>query len=144
MDKSPDFMRWHQIAKDFLGEEFFSDIQQNMKSQEGKGPKADVYHGANEVVVAIDLPGIENVNSIELKVEGDVLWIKGYFPSPYQSYQTTLVERKRGEFQKSIPLGATVSRKYTARYTRGVLELRFPRIRQQSGQRLKVKNKNHR
>jgi HSP20 family protein len=111
-DQNPDFSRWHQLARQFLGDDFFSDI---MSAANAKSPCADVYQGKNEVIVVIDLPGVEDVNSLDIQVEGETLWIRGYLPTPYHAYQATLTERKKGEFDKTIPLGATVSKQYRSK-----------------------------
>ncbi|MBA4495414.1 Hsp20/alpha crystallin family protein [Paenactinomyces guangxiensis] len=125
-NRIPDYSRWNQLARQFLGEDFFADIMSSAVGE--KEPCADVYQGKNEVIVVIDLPGVEDINSLEISVEGETMWIKGYFPTPYQAYQQTLAERKSGEFQKAISLGAPVSKQYSsARYRRGILEIRFPK-----------------
>jgi HSP20 family protein len=125
-DQNGQFARWHLLARQFLGEDFFTDIMSTAGKQD---PAVDVYHGAGEVIVVIDLPGMDNVHSLEMNVDGETLWLKGHLPSPYEGYRMALSERKKGEFQKSIPLGVPVSRRYTsARYRRGVLEIRFPKL----------------
>ncbi|WP_164491590.1 Hsp20/alpha crystallin family protein [Staphylospora marina] len=117
---------WQELVKRFLGEDFFEDVVEAATRQD---PKTDVYHGPGEVIVVMDLPGLENVKSLKIKVEGEQLRVTGRLPSPYEGYQIRMVERKAGEFEKVIPLGATVSSKRViARYRRGVLELRFRKI----------------
>lgn len=134
--KPPRNFNWHELARQFLGDDFFEEIQTSVNKEE---PAADVYHGQNEVIVVINLPGLENVHSLELRIEGENLWLQGDFPTPYQGYRTILSERKKGRFQKVIPLGTFVSKKYThARYRRGVLEIRFPKITPRN-QSVKVK-----
>ncbi|MBA4601106.1 Hsp20/alpha crystallin family protein [Thermoactinomyces mirandus] len=126
MRNPPRNFRWHELVRQFLGDDFFEEIQTTVNKEE---PAADVYHGQNEVIVVINLPGLENIHSMELRIEGENLWLRGDFPTPYQGYSTLLSERKKGKFQKVIPLGCLVSKKYTyARYRRGVLEIRFPKI----------------
>jgi HSP20 family protein len=118
-------MPWHELARQFLGEDFFEDMQTAARQDE---PAADVYHGENEVIVVVNLPGLENVRALDLKLEGNNLIIQGDYPSPYEGYQTIFSERKKGMFKKVIPLQASVSKRYThARYRRGVLEIRFPK-----------------
>ncbi|SEN66365.1 Hsp20/alpha crystallin family protein [Lihuaxuella thermophila] len=121
----PDNKKWNQLARQFLGEDFFADV---LEAARGTYPCIDVYHGKNEVIVVIDLPGIEDINSLDLGVDGDTFYIKGYFSTPYQAYSSAMIERKRGEFQRTVSLGVQVSPKCTsARYRKGVLELRFPK-----------------
>lgn len=128
--------RWNQLARQFLGDDFFEDI---LEAAEHKGPVADVYHGKNEVIVVVDLPGMENIHSLEMKVEGETLWLSGQFPSPYHGYRLAFAERSRGEFQKKIDLGVPVSKKVTsARYRRGVLEIRFPKLTSKGNTKLRI------
>nr|WP_224749812.1 Hsp20/alpha crystallin family protein [Polycladospora coralii] len=96
---------------------------------ERKDPYVDVYHLNNEVIVVIDLPGMDNIQNIELKIEGDQLTITGRLNTPYQGFSAILQERRRGEFQKIIPLGVAVEKRYnSARYRKGVLEIRFSKV----------------
>lgn len=118
-------MPWHELARQFLGEDFFEDMQTAARQDE---PAADVYHGENEVIVVVNLPGLENVHALDLKLEGNNLIIQGDYPSPYEGYQTIFSERKKGMFQKVIPLQASVSKRYThARYRRGFWKSVFRR-----------------
>jgi HSP20 family protein len=129
-DRNAQFARWHRLARQFLGEDFFTEI---MHAAEKEEPAVDVFHGPNEVIVVINLPGIENVHTLEMRVEGETLWIKGQIPNPYEGYHVSLSERKKGEFQKTIPLGVPVSKRFTsARYRKGILEIRFPIPKQPS------------
>ncbi|MFC7442468.1 Hsp20/alpha crystallin family protein [Laceyella putida] len=134
---------WNQLARQFLGDDFFEDIL--AAAEEHKGPVADVYHGKNEVIVVVDLPGMENIQSLEMKVEDNTLWLTGRFPSPYNGYRLAHAERSQGEFQKMIPLGAPVSKNYTsARYRRGVLEIRFNKLASKKGStKLRIKEQGH-
>ena len=116
---------WHELARQFLGDDFFEEMQTAVHQEE---PAADVYHGENEVIVVVNLPGLENIHALEMKMEGENLIIQGDYPSTYQGYRPVFSERKKGPFKKVIPLNAGVSKKFThARYRRGVLEIRFPK-----------------
>jgi HSP20 family protein len=133
---------WNQLARQLLGDDFFDEMAAVAKSHEpslDSYPNADVYHGKNEVIVVVELPGMEDINSLDLHVEGDTLLLKGYSPNPYQSYQISHTERVRGTFQKKIPLGVVVSPKYThARYRKGILEIRFPKLNQRNAHRVDI------
>jgi HSP20 family protein len=133
---------WNHLARQLLGEDFFEEMAEVAKSNEPdihQYPNADVYHGKNEVIVVVELPGMEDINSLDLHIEGDTLLLKGYFPNPYQSYQISHAERVRGTFQKTIPLGVVVSPKYThARYRKGILEIRFPKMNQKNSHRIDI------
>lgn len=130
--------RWNDVARQFLGDDFFSGFTNG--AEEKNGPSADVYHNEHEVIVLVDLPGVENIQGLEMSVQDEKLRLKGSFASPYQGYELKSSERKKGEFEKVISLGTHVSSKYTsAQYRKGVLELRFPRIGKGTTQKIKLK-----
>lgn len=130
--KAEDFPRWHNLAKQFLGAEFFQDIMDSQGAKSANSvsyPAVNVYQGKSEIIVVVDLPGVEEFRMVDLKVEGEQLTISGNVPSTYQGYEAVIMERKHGTFSKTISLGVPVARKYShARYRRGVLELRYPKL----------------
>lgn len=63
-----DFTKWTQLAQKFLGDDFWSGM---MEMIPGSDIKVDVYHSQNEVIVLVDLPGIRDMNQIDLRIEGD-------------------------------------------------------------------------
>lgn len=129
--KAEDFPRWHNLAKQFLGAEFFQDIMdsQGAKSANSSYPAVDVYQRTNEIIIVVDLPGVEEFRMVDFKIEGEQLTISGNVPASYQGYEAVNTERKNGPFTKTISLGVPVARKYShARYRRGVLELRYPKL----------------
>ncbi|SFI57620.1 Hsp20/alpha crystallin family protein [Thermoflavimicrobium dichotomicum] len=129
--------RWNQLARMFLGDDFFEEMI-SVKNNTTL-PNADVYHTKTEVIAVIDLPGIEDIKSIDVQIEGDKLVIKGAVTSPYQAYQVLLNERMKGSFQKVIPLGTMVSNKQPfARYRKGVLEIRIPKLKSDTKQKIKI------
>lgn len=130
-----DFSQVQEMARAFFGDDFFDQIalvtggSDSPSSSSSSGPAVDVYHSKSEVIVVINLPGMENIHTIDLKVKEDVLNIKGSFDSPYQAYEATLLERKRGLFERSIPLPAKVKEVHdSARYKKGVLEIRYSKL----------------
>ena len=48
MDPHQNFMKWGEMARKFLGNDFWGDMMETMPSS---GPKADVFHGKDEVLV---------------------------------------------------------------------------------------------
>lgn len=122
------FGRWNQLAKSFLGEDFL-DSMLNIHRNNAEEPKADVYHSRHEVIVVLDLPGIEDIHSLQYQIEKSKVVVLGIIPNPYDGFPAYSQQCKRGEFQKEIDLGAEVDgKKCSIRYRRGVLELRFPKI----------------
>lgn len=125
MDPHQNFMKWGEMARKFLGNDFWGDMMETMPSS---GPKADVFHGKDEVLVLVDLPGVEDINQIQLRVEDDALLIKGRLNPRHTHYQANLQERFYGDFERRIKLGTSVVRKNSsARYRKGILEVRLLR-----------------
>jgi HSP20 family protein len=119
------FAQVHELARAFLGEDFFNEMGQISTSSPSE-PAADVYHSRNEVIIVMNLPGMENIHTLDFQVEGTDLKVKGTFESPYEAYESSLMERKRGVFERTIPLRDKVYKKYeSARYKKGVLEIRY-------------------
>jgi HSP20 family protein len=130
--------RWYQLARMFLGEEFFDDFI--TAKNNNHLPCADVYHSRDEVIVVVDLPGIEDIGSLDARIAGNNLVLKGTFTPSYQGYESFLCERKRSAFQKIIPLGTAVSNKKTfSRYRKGVLEIRFPKLKSDDENKIVIK-----
>ena len=122
----PNFSEVHELARAFLGDDFFQEMGRITSSASPSDPAADVYQSHNEIIVVVNLPGMENIHTIEISVENTDLKLRGVLESPYQAYEATLMERKRGVFERVIPLGVKVEPKYqSARYKKGVLELRY-------------------
>ncbi|MGI6125901.1 MAG: Hsp20/alpha crystallin family protein [Planifilum sp.] len=126
MDPGSHVKKWAQLARRFLGEDFWSDVGDSVLDAD---PKVDVYHARNEVIVLIDLPGMDDMSQVQLRTDGQHLWIKGKIPSRFDRLDVSVSERPKGEFQRSVPLGAWVTRhRASARYRRGVLEVRLPKV----------------
>lgn len=126
MEPGSHWMKWAQLASRFLGEDFWADMESGVLDSV---PKVDVYHTPSEVIVLVDLPGVDDMSQVQLRTDGQHLLIKGRIPSRYDRLDVSVSERPKGEFQRSIPLGTWVTRhKASARYRRGVLEVRLPKV----------------
>lgn len=118
------FAKWGKLARSFLGDDFFENVVMDKKAV--TTPKVDVYHSQQEVIVVMQLPGIEDLRSLQYQIDKDKMTISGVIPNPYYGYTPLQQECFHGEFEKVIPLGAQVIwDKKSIRYRRGVLEIRF-------------------
>lgn len=119
------FGRWNQLARSFLGDDFFESITEKNGTAE-EGPKVDVYHSNQEVIVILNLPGVEDMRSMRFQLERGMLIVSGVIPNPYHGYTSFSQQCPRGEFRKEIEIGAEVEPKSRSiRYRRGVVEVRF-------------------
>jgi HSP20 family protein len=90
-------------------------------------PPADVYRRGDEIVVHLDLPGVER-SSVKVAVENGVLDISAervYAPEPTD--QVLLAERPFGLFRRQFRLrDAVAAENVSAVFADGVLTLRIP------------------
>lgn len=116
---------WQSLLRCFLGDDFF---QEHSSSRRPVTPDTDIYVTKHEVIVVVDLPGVENIHELKMMCRNNKLVLSGKLTSPYQAYEQVSLERRRGSFRKEIDFPVPVTkRKYRTRYQKGVLELRFLR-----------------
>ncbi len=91
-------------------------------------PPVDVVEGPDEVWVRVDLPGTPR-DGIELFGAPNFLVIRGRKPSPSEKLRYLRVERVFGAFQRLVVLPSPCNpARIQARYDRGVLEVRVPKV----------------
>ncbi|PTM56415.1 Hsp20/alpha crystallin family protein [Desmospora activa] len=124
MDPHQQFSKWSRLARQFLGEDFWADMGETFPAEKEGGPPVDVYHGNDDVLVRIELPGIQDLSQVVLRVEGRTLWVRGEIPSRQTYYQMVKRECRSGAFERKVDLGVAVERsQHRARYRRGIIEL---------------------
>lgn len=92
-------------------------------------PSVDIFETDNEVVFKAELPGM-NANDIEVKLENNVLMIKGErkFEKETKEENYHRIEREYGSFSRSFALPTAVNgEKVTAEYKDGVLKVTLPK-----------------
>jgi HSP20 family protein len=100
-------------------------------------PLTDVYEVNNEVVIIVDLPGVEkeniNINATEDTIEINAELKKLEKPNYIKQ------ERKYERFYRKITLPVKVKPEYAkSRYENGVLEIRLPKIDTKKSIKIKV------
>lgn len=106
-------------------------------------PNADVSETADEVQVAVELPGMDEKN-VELSFQGNSLVIKGEKKEEKETKEKDFHVRERhfGSFHRMIPLPAGVDGdKATAEYDKGVLHVTIPKTAEAKQQRRKIEIK---
>jgi HSP20 family protein len=113
-----------------LFEDFFNDwAVRSMDSRRSEGwvPAVDVLESEGSLVLIVSLPGI-NEKEIDLKVEGQVLTVKGNrksLESDGYSYHQT--ESRFGAFSRSFTLPETTDlENIKADYKNGILSIAIP------------------
>lgn len=100
-------------------------------------PMADVYDGAEEFLIAMDLPGIERA-SLEIDINEDRLAVKGN-RAP-ESDLPSKSQRPMGRFRRSFTVPSSVDQqRIEAKYKDGVLEIRLPKRKEQKSKRIEIK-----
>jgi HSP20 family protein len=92
-------------------------------------PAADIYESDNELVVHLDVPGVDP-KAVEIRVENNVLTIRGERPFNRKESSENFhrVERLYGAFGRSFSLSTAVdSDKIRATYKEGVLSISLPK-----------------
>lgn len=92
-------------------------------------PAADIYESDNDLVVNLDLPGIDAKN-VDIRVENNVLTIRGerQMSEKHNAESFHRVERYYGAFARSFALATSVdTEKIRASYANGVLSITLPK-----------------
>jgi len=102
MESGFPWRKWVQLADRFLGEDFWSDLEKEVPDSV---PKVDVYHTRSEVIVLVDLPGMEDLSRLQLRTDGQHLMIKGNIPSAMIGWMCPWRNVPRGSFTAPFPWG---------------------------------------
>lgn len=103
-------------------------------------PGADIYEMEDKIVIAADLPGVDE-DSIDITLENNTLTING-FVEPYEPEGYSLVygEYEVGDYQRSFKLSNDIDRdKIVARIKDGVLQLHVPKAEHAKLRKISVK-----
>jgi HSP20 family protein len=93
-------------------------------------PRMDIHESENALETA-ELPGVSQ-NDVDLRIEGDVLTIRGEKRNERQDKQAHVVERSYGSFQRSVQLPfAPDPEQVEANFEHGVLTVVLPKKGQQ-------------
>lgn len=92
-------------------------------------PRVDVHETDNEVVLDVELPGIDR-NDVKVEVKNGLLTISGErkFEKKAKEKGYQSIERRYGKFERAFGLADSVdAEKITAAYQNGVLTLTVPK-----------------
>ncbi|WGI17935.1 Hsp20/alpha crystallin family protein [Methanonatronarchaeum sp. AMET-Sl] len=119
-----------------------SRIRQPWREHTGKKmhPNTDIMDHENEVVVTIDLPGVQK-KDIDLHIDGDLLTIKAERETETKEEDEAYIahERRYGNYHRTTRLPANVDEtKAKATFKNGVLEIHLPKKEQTKGKEIKI------
>jgi HSP20 family protein len=107
-------------------------------------PAVDVYETDKDIVISAELPGMSD-NDVDVEVRENVLTIKGerrFEREVKEENNYHRVERSYGKFSRVFTLPKNVDTgKITARFDKGVLEVRLPKSAQSEGRAIKIETK---
>jgi HSP20 family protein len=111
--------------------------------QEGNfKPRVDLLEKENNLYLYFELPGLVNVDDIEINLCDRNLYIKGQVNQTVQEGLCHSQERRYGNFFRDVFLPVAVQAKgATANYTHGILEVKLKQKDTGKGSRIKVRLK---
>ena len=103
-------------------------------------PVADIYETQNALSVILEMPGVEK-NNVEIRVEDDVLNVKGQLDlSKYQGLLPLYTEYNVGHYARSFQLSSKIDQnKISAELKDGVLFLTLPKVDEAKHRTIQVK-----
>lgn len=119
----------------------FDDAFRGMGGQAGQGsalisaPRMDVHEVDNGLEITAEIPGVSQ-DDIDLRIDGDVLTLRGEKRNERQDAQAHITERSYGSFQRSLQLPFEPQPDQVhASFENGVLRVTLPRPAQQEKSR---------
>jgi len=103
-------------------------------------PAADIYESDNDLVVNLDLPGVDP-KAVDVRVENNVLSIRGerQFDEKQNKESFHRVERSYGPFARSFTLSTSVDpEKIRADFKAGVLSITLPKAEVAKPRRIQI------
>jgi HSP20 family protein len=103
-------------------------------------PTVDIYETENELVLKVDLPGIDE-KDLDVRVENNMLTIRGErkVEEKVKEDNYLRIERSYGSFSRSFSLPTTVNTEaINAQYTNGVLTVELAKRAESKPKQVKV------
>ncbi|OUJ18263.1 Molecular chaperone HSP20 family, IbpA [Methanonatronarchaeum thermophilum] len=124
-----------------LGQNYPSRIRQPWREQtRGMYPNTDIMDHKNEVVVTMDLPGVQK-SDINLHIDGETLTITAERQTETKKEEESYIahERRYGNYHRTVRLPAPVNEeKINATFKNGVLEIHLPKTEKTRGKQIKI------
>ena len=109
----------------------FFDFEPDERLRSAWTPIIDVYERPTEVIVRVELPGVEK-SDVRLRWRNNVLEITGIKrqqASEQESCKYLCVERQHGRFRRDIAISTAIDfGKSSAELTNGLLRIRLPKL----------------
>jgi HSP20 family protein len=95
------------------------------------GPRMDIHESENALEITAELPGVSQ-NDVDLRIEGDVVTIRGEKRNERRDKHAHIVERSYGTFQRSVQIPFSPDpAQVEANFDSGILTVVLPKKGQQ-------------
>ncbi|WP_077624252.1 Hsp20/alpha crystallin family protein [Sediminibacillus massiliensis] len=126
MDPFKNMSDWKRNMDSFFGDNFWNEFEGILKPQL---PQVNLYKKDKEIICIASIPGLRDLNNIEVFVFESTLEIKGDIKISEPGTQLLQEEILQGSFERKIDLPYAVrDDKIEAAYQRGLLVIRLHRL----------------
>ncbi len=103
-------------------------------------PVADIYEAENDLMVILEMPGVEKKN-VDVRVEDGVLNVEGRLDlAKYQGLQPLYTEYNIGHYARSFRLSSKIDQsKIAAEMKDGVLSLKLPKVEEAKPRTIQIR-----
>ncbi|WLR51089.1 Hsp20/alpha crystallin family protein [Bacillus tianshenii] len=102
-------------------------------------PPVNIYRSDNELFVVLSLPGLKNVEQLDIYVEKNMVEVRGNIVLSYPGFECKQQEIFTGHFERSIPLPyPVIEERVDASYHKGLVLIHLHRLISKSSEQNKV------
>ncbi|WP_345242586.1 Hsp20/alpha crystallin family protein [Pontibacillus salipaludis] len=139
MDPFQNMNNWRQNMDRFFGEDFWGEFEGILKPTI---PQINMYKSDNELLLLVNVPGLENLDDLDIFVDYSILEIKGIISLQTSQKQCIQEEILQGAFERKVELPYPVrGDRMQATYRNGIVVIQLHRMIQEEGKRNKIKIK---
>ncbi|GGD22220.1 Hsp20/alpha crystallin family protein [Pontibacillus salipaludis] len=139
MDPFQNMINWRQNMDRFFGEDFWGEFEGILKPTI---PQINMYKSDNELLLLVNVPGLENLDDLDIFVDYSILEIKGLISLQTSQKQCIQEEILQGTFERKVELPYPVrGDRMQATYRNGIVVIQLHRMIQEEGKRNKIKIK---
>ncbi|QST00361.1 Hsp20/alpha crystallin family protein [Pontibacillus sp. ALD_SL1] len=139
MDPFQNMNNWRQNMDRFFGEDFWGEFEGILKPTI---PQINIYKSDNELLLLVNVPGLENLDDLDIFVDYSILEIRGIISLQSSQKQCIQEEILQGTFERKVELPYPVrGDRMQATYRNGIVVIQLHRMIQEEGKRNKIKIK---
>ncbi|WP_458414944.1 Hsp20/alpha crystallin family protein [Schinkia sp. CFF1] len=127
MDPFKNWQDWRKNLDSFLGDGFLSNFEGIL--QYNYFPQVNVYKTDNELLILANIPGLNDINNVDVYIDYQSLELKGDINLRYKGYRLVQDELFNGHFERKIDLPFPVKEdRVDAVYQNGLLIIHLHRL----------------